>query len=69
MNHRAPNHDPWFAWHVALVAGVLAVPGVLLGAITGLFLGAPGSGACIGGLIGAMVGAALEAWRPRNPSD
>lgn len=63
----ASFHNPSQRFRVAVVAGVLAVPGALGGALASLLLGHFILCAVAGGLIGAILGAAVEAW-PSNAS-
>lgn len=53
--------NPPYEWRVALVAGVLALPGALAGAMLALFVPCPG-GAGGGMFLGMLAGAFLGAW-------
>lgn len=53
---------------MTIVACVLAVPGMLGGAMAALFLGAFPVCIVVGGLLGALSGVLLEGW-PRLPDD
>ena len=57
-------HHPPRRWRVALVAGVLAVPGAIAGAMVGLFVGAFVLCSVAGGVAGAAWGALLESGPP-----
>jgi hypothetical protein len=57
-------NNPPFAWRVALVGAVIAMPGVVAGALACALLGTAahaGEALIAGGLVGAIFGMALEA--------
>ncbi|MGE3807072.1 MAG: hypothetical protein AB7K24_20605 [Gemmataceae bacterium] len=59
------RNPPAYA-RMAIVASVLAVPGMLGGAMAALFLGTFPVCIVVGGLLGALSGVLLEGW-PRSP--
>jgi hypothetical protein len=64
MARRFGWRNPTRRWRVLLVAGVLAVPGGLSGAMVSLFLGWPVACTVVGTLLGATLGGLMEATDP-----
>jgi hypothetical protein len=62
MSRWSNFRNPPLGWRIVIVAGLLAAPGVIAGAMVGLLVGAFGTCTVIGGLLGASVGALMEAW-------
>jgi hypothetical protein len=64
MSQRFDFRNPPFTCRVLLVAGALAMPGALAGAMVSLFVPLPGgplTGFAAGALAGAVLGTAMEA--------
>lgn len=64
MHRRFSFRNPPLGSRVVLVAVVLAIPGTLAGGTVSLLLGEFINCSVIGGLAGAIMGAAMEAWNP-----
>lgn len=62
MKKRTSFRRPSFPWRVLLVAVLFGGVGTLLGLMAAVFLGEASLCALVGALLGAMGGAAFEAW-------
>ena len=62
MNTLSTFRNPSQTWRMGLVAGALAMPGFVGGAMLSLLVGRFALCAIVGTALGALLGAAIEGW-------